>query len=262
MQTTQLQFIDTHCHLYSDSFDEDRADVIQRAIEAGISGIMLPNIDMQSIDGMHQLVNNYPGLCFPMMGLHPCSVQPGYGEVLEAMYVLLNTGHYYGIGETGVDLYWDVTYKDLQVEAFEIQIGWAKEKQLPIIIHSRESLDLNIGIIEKHHSGNLTGIFHCFNGTIEQAMRIAELGFKIGIGGVATFKNGGLNNVLPYIPDTLMVLETDAPYLAPVPHRGKRNEPAYTRLVAERVAAILDKPLGEVAEVTNRNAAEVFGKKI
>jgi TatD DNase family protein len=223
--------------------------------------MMLPNIDAQSIPGMLKLVKAYPGHCFPMIGLHPCSVKENHVEVLDQMEPELNSGGYIGVGETGIDLFWDTTFKQQQIEAFERQIGWAKRFRLPVIIHSRESLDLTIEVIERHHDQDLKGIFHCFSGTQEQINRIEKLGFKVGIGGVVTFKKAGLAEMLTQIPLSMMVLETDAPYLAPVPYRGKRNEPSYLGLVGQKIADVLGMPLEEVARITSSNAESVYGKK-
>jgi len=196
-----------------------------------------------------------------MMGLHPCSVKSDYSTVLGEIEKLLFTGDFIGVGETGIDLYWDTTFRQQQIEAFELQIDWAKQLHLPVIIHSRESLELNIEIVSRKQDGNLRGIFHCFGGSVDQASQIHELGFKIGIGGVVTYKNSMLPGVLPEIPPSMIVLETDAPYLAPVPFRGKRNESAYIPLISTKVADILQISLSELSYLTNENAAEVFGKK-
>jgi TatD DNase family protein len=262
MQTSDITFVDTHCHLYASEFDEDRTAMIARAIAAGVQEMMLPNIDSGSVEGMWELVHSFPGRCHPMMGLHPCSVKPGFEESLRQMKEDLFTRDYVGIGETGVDLYWDKTYRDEQVEAFEIQIGWAKEQGLPVIIHSRDSLDVTIEIIQKHAGEDLRGIFHCFGGTYQQAMAIHEVGFSVGIGGVVTFKKSGLDEVLPRLPVEMIVLETDAPYLAPVPFRGKRNESSYIPLVAEKIALLTGKTQQEIALQTTRNAHGLFRKKI
>ncbi|MEP6794407.1 MAG: TatD family hydrolase, partial [Saprospiraceae bacterium] len=240
METAQMYWIDTHSHLYGSEFDDDRPEMIRRALENNVLQMMLPNIDMDSIPAMMALVNLFPEHCKPMMGLHPCSVKEDFNDVLAQMKIEIQKGGFYGIGETGVDLYWETKTKDIQVVAFEEQITWGKEFDLPVIIHSRESLDLNIDIISRHQDGKLRGIFHCFGGDFAQAMRIYELGFKIGIGGVITFKKSELGPLLPRLPKEIIVLETDAPYLAPVPHRGKRNESSYLTLVAEKVAQSLN----------------------
>jgi TatD DNase family protein len=261
METAQMNWIDTHCHLYVEEFDQDRDAMISRALDLGVSKMMLPNIDEASISGMWALVGQYPEHCMPMMGLHPCSVKADYREVLLRMEADIRSRPYIGVGETGIDLYWDKTYIAEQIESFEIQIGWAKALDLPIIIHSRESLDLTIEIISRHQDGRLKGIFHCFSGDPRQVEQIADLGFKVGIGGVVTFKKAGLAELLPHIPLNMMVLETDSPYLAPVPHRGKRNEPAYCLLVASKIAEVLGLSLEEVSRITTENAASVYGKK-
>lgn len=262
METAQFKWIDTHCHLYAAEFDHDRAEMIMRALDSGVHKMMLPNIDAQSISGMWELVNAYPGNCFPMIGLHPCSVKGDFNEVLDFMEQELVSRSYIGVGETGIDLFWDTTFKLQQIEAFERQIEWAKKFRLPVIIHSRESLDLTIEVIERHHDQDLKGIFHCFSGSLEQINRIERLGFKVGIGGVATFKKAGLAEMLAQIPLSMMVLETDAPYLAPVPYRGKRNEPSYLVLVGQKIAEVLGLPLAEVALITSGNAESVYGKKV
>lgn len=261
MQTSELIWTDTHCHLYADAFDADRTIMIQHAIKSGVHAMMLPNIDHASISGMHALATEFPRHCFPMIGLHPCSVGPDYKQDLARLYAQLNNADYVGIGETGIDLYWDVTYRNEQIDAFETQIQWAKENQLPVIIHSRESLDLNIEIIQRHQDGRLKGIFHCFTGSVEQGKRIEGMGFYMGIGGVITYKNSSLPAVVRSLPPSSVVLETDAPYLPPVPYRGKRNESAYIPLIAERLAEALEMPLAELSVLTERNASLVFQKK-
>lgn len=261
METSQLHWTDTHCHLYVQEFDEDREAMVTRALSAGVDRLMLPNIDVESIPGMWSLVNKYPEHCFPMMGLHPCSVKENFEDILARMEVELKSGAYAGVGETGIDLYWDTTFKKEQIIAFETQISWARAMDLPVIIHSRESLDLTIEVIANQQDGRLKGIFHCFSGEVEQVRKIERLGFKVGIGGVVTYKKAGLAELLPHIPLTMMVLETDSPYLAPVPNRGKRNEPAYIPLVAARMSEVLGISLLDLSRVTSENAASVFGKK-
>jgi len=256
-----MNWIDTHCHLYASEFDADRPEMIRRALDMGVRQMMLPNIDMDSLTPMLALVDLSPDYCMPMMGLHPCSVKEDYQEILDQMKQEILKGGFFGVGETGIDLYWETKHKNIQIDAFEQQIGWAKELDLPVVIHSRESLELNIDIITSHQDGTLGGIFHCFGGDYAQAMRIYDLGFKIGIGGVITFKKSGLDELIPQLPLELIVLETDAPYLAPVPYRGKRNESSYLVLIAERVAQSLKLTLKEVAQLTTQNAGEVFRKK-
>jgi TatD DNase family protein len=261
MESNQIQWTDTHCHLYVAEFDQDRDDMVERAFRNGVSQMMMPNIDLESIDRLAALARQHPANCFPMMGLHPCSVKEDYIQVLGQIEKLIFNGNYVGVGETGIDLYWDTTFKQEQIESFELQIDWAKELDLPVIIHSRESLALNIDIISKKQDGRLRGIFHCFGGSLEEALGIQELGFKIGIGGVVTYKNSTLPQILPEVPISMIVLETDAPYLTPAPHRGKRNESAYIPIIASKVADILGVSLLELGRVTTDNASEVFRKK-
>lgn len=262
MESSQLTWVDTHCHLYANDFDTDRVEMIERAIGNGVKKLLLPNIDPESLEPMNALAEKFPDHCYPMLGLHPCAVKENFGKILDDMVRLLEQQEYYGIGETGIDLYWDTTYKTKQIEAFELQIEWAKAYDLPVIIHSRESLDLNIEIIERNQDGRLRGIFHCFGGSAEQANRIEQLGFKLGIGGIVTFKNSTLPEVLPNLSHELFVLETDAPYLAPAPYRGKRNESSYLPLIAVRLAEIMDLSLEELAGITTSNARAVFTKMV
>ncbi len=254
--------IDTHAHIYLPEFDADRQDTLGRAYAAGVQKVYLPNIDMDSIDLMHALVDEDPEHCFPMMGLHPCSVQADYVEVLSAMEALLQESAYtyYGIGECGLDYYWDKTFIAEQKRAFEQQILWAKKYRLPLIIHSRDAVDDCIELVEQYVGNDLRGIFHCFSGTEVQIDRIIAAGFFVGIGGVVTFKNGGLDKVLQqkHLPN--IVLETDAPYLAPVPFRGKRNEPAYLTYIAEKLSQIIQVDLQVVMETTTVNAELLFGR--
>jgi TatD DNase family protein len=205
METSHLKWIDTHCHLYVEEFDIDRDGMIQRAIASGIWKMMMPNIDESSIPGMWKLANQYTDHCLPMMGLHPCSVKGDYEEILSRMESEFNTRNYVGVGETGIDLYWDKTFEKEQIIAFERQILWAKQYKLPVIIHSRESLDLTIEIISQHQDGHLKGIFHCFSGGHDQVAKIEGLGFKVGIGGVVTYKKAGLSEILSQIPLKMMV---------------------------------------------------------
>lgn len=250
--------VDTHAHVYVKEFDADRQAVLQSARDAGLGKIYMPNIDADSIDSMLEVEMRYPGFCFPMMGLHPCSVNGAFEKQLYPMEAWLGKRSFAAIGEMGTDLYWDKTFWEQQREAFQIQVGWAKKFHLPLVIHSRDSIEETLGLLEPAAGKDLKGILHCFTGTVEQARRATELGFYLGIGGVATFKNGGLDAVLPAVPRDQIVLETDSPYLAPVPHRGKRNEPAYIRLVAIRVATLLGLGVDELIELTSRNAASVF----
>jgi len=218
----------------------------------------MPNVDHQSIDGMLELESRFPNQCTAMMGLHPCSVKKDFERELYIVEDWLSKRKFSAVGEIGTDLYWDKTFWDQQQEAFLIQVKWAKQYDLPIIIHCRESIDETIALVENQQDGKLTGIFHCFSGNAEQAARIIKLGFYLGIGGVATFKNGGLDKVLPEIDLAHLVLETDSPYLAPVPHRGKRNEPAYIPLVAKRISEIKNCSIEDIQKSTTQNALKLF----
>lgn len=252
-------FIDTHTHLFSDAFDDDRKEVVQRAIDAGVEKMLLPNIDIASIDAMHKLCREFPDHCFPMMGIHPGSVNENWEEDLNHVYSYLKEGKYVAVGEIGMDLYWDKTFLEEQKQAFEQQVIWAKEFQLPIVIHAREAFDEIFSIVDRHNDAQLTGVFHCFTGTSTQAKRILEYGgFKLGIGGVLTYKKAKLEESLEHVPLSELVLETDAPYLSPTPYRGKRNESAYVVFVAERLADIYGVSLMEVEEVTTKSTVELF----
>ncbi len=250
--------IDTHAHIYVDQFKNDIDDVIHRAQEAGVQRIYMPNIDSESIDEMLELELKHPGFCIATMGLHPCSVKEDFEKELYIVEDWLSKKEFVAIGEMGTDLYWDKTFMEQQVEAFKIQVAWAKQYQKPVIIHCRESLDMTIELVEELKDDNLTGVFHCFNGTLEQAERISKLGFYIGLGGVSTFKNSGMDQVIPEMDLSNVVLETDSPYLAPVPNRGKRNEPAFVQLIAQKVADYQEKPLEDIITITTANANKLF----
>jgi len=251
--------IDSHAHIYLEQFKDDLADVLVRAQENGIDRIVMPNIDHTSIDDMLELEAQNPDLCFATMGLHPCSVNKDFEKELYRVEEWLSKRAFVAIGEMGTDLYWDKTFVDQQIEAFKIQVAWAKQYELPIIIHCRESLDLTIDLVSQLNEDNLNGVFHCFNGTVEQAERIKGLGFYIGLGGVTTFKNAGMDKVIPDLDLDHVVLETDAPYLAPVPFRGKRNEPSYIKQVGQRVADLKQMSLETLDEITSSNADKLFG---
>jgi len=250
--------VDTHAHLYLDGFDADRDEVVQRAQQAGVARVFMPNVDRASIDPMLEAELRYPGWALPMMGLHPCYVKKGFERDLYEVESWLSRRPFPAIGEIGTDLYWDKTTWPYQQEAFVQQVRWAKQYRLPVVIHCRESLDETIALLEPLAGAGLSGVFHCFTGTRQQALRCIGLGFFLGIGGVATFKNGGLDLVLPEVPLESIVLETDCPYLAPVPFRGKRNEPSYLTYVAERVSQIKKIQLTELAEATAGNAQRLF----
>jgi TatD DNase family protein len=250
---------DTHAHIYHEDFVNDREDVLRRSDEAGVKKIFMPNVDSSSIDAMLSLEASRPHNCFAMMGLHPCSVKEDFEKELRIAEDWLSKRKFAAIGEMGTDLYWDKTFWDQQKEAFVVQISWAKKYKLPVVIHCRSSIDETIELLQPLAGGELTGIFHCFSGTPEQAQRIIDMGFYLGVGGVATFKNGGLDKVLPAISLDKIVLETDSPYLAPVPHRGKRNEPAYIPLVAQRIMDLKGVTKEELQRSTTQNAGRIFG---
>jgi TatD DNase family protein len=254
-----MQLIETHAHLYHEQFADDRAEALHRAVAAGVGTILLPNIDHASIDPMLELEAAYPDTCHAMMGLHPCSVGPKFEKDLQEMADWLTRRPFVAVGECGLDLYWDNTFFEQQKEAFRIQLGLAKQHRLPIVLHTRSAFEPAAELVAEAQDGTLRGVFHCFSDGLAEAERVIALGFKMGIGGVATFKNGGLDKVLPHVGLEHLVLETDCPFLAPVPYRGKRNEPAYLPLVLHRVAALMGRTPEEVAEATTRNAKELFG---
>jgi TatD DNase family protein len=260
MESTQIHMnlIDTHAHIYSTKFDSDRDEILDEIRKAGIERIYMPNVDVETIERMLDCESRYGDLCIPMMGLHPCDVMEDFEQQLYVMEDWLNKRSFAAVGEIGTDLYWDKSSFERQKEALHIQLGWAKDKNLPAILHCRESIDETIEIIEKAQDGTLTGIFHCFTGSLEQAKKVVKLGFLLGIGGVSTYKNGGLDQVIPFIGLDNLVLETDAPYLAPVPYRGKRNTPAYLPAIAQRVGDLLGTSPAEVALRTKSNALNLF----
>jgi len=252
-------FIDTHAHIYANQFKKDQADVLRRAFEQNVERVYLPNIDHTSIDDMMEVEAKYPDNCFAMMGLHPCSVNKDFEKELYQVETWLNKRDFVAVGEIGTDLYWDKTFFEQQAEAFKIQVEWAKKYKRPIVIHCRNSFQETVDLLTPLMDDNLTGIFHCFTGTTEDAQKVLDLGFLLGIGGVSTFKNGGLDKVLPEVPLDSLVLETDCPYLAPVPHRGKRNECAYIPLIAKRLADIKGIEIEEIEQKTTENAQKLFG---
>lgn len=251
--------IDTHTHLYSDEFAADQEMMIKRVREAGIGRVLMPAIDASTHEKMLELERKHPDLCLSMMGLHPTSVKENYEEELRVAEGHFQRGKFIAVGETGLDFYWDLTFREQQFDAFRRQIDWALQYDLPVVIHSRNSTDECIEVIREKQNGKLRGVFHCFSGDAEQARKITELGLYLGIGGVLTFKNSGLDKVLAGVDLAHLVLETDAPYLAPVPYRGKRNESAYIIYVAEKLAGVKGVPVEEVAEVTTVNAKKLFG---
>ncbi|MGI4743859.1 MAG: TatD family hydrolase [Janthinobacterium lividum] len=254
-----MKLIETHAHLYSEQFKLDRPEALHRAVAAGVETILLPNIDRTSIDGLLELEAQFPATCHAMMGLHPCSVKADFEQELYLLEDWLSQRPFVAVGECGIDLYWDKTFLPQQQEALRVQLRLAKQYDLPIVLHTRSAFEEAYELVAEAQDGTLRGVFHCFSDGVAEAERIIALGgFKLGIGGVATFKNGGLDKVLPHVDLAHLVLETDCPYLAPVPYRGKRNEPAYLPLVLHRLAALLGQSPEAVAEATTRNAQELF----
>lgn len=256
-------FADTHTHLYLEEFNDDRENVVRNAIHNGVTYFFLPNIDSRSIESMMDLPDTFPGHCFPMMGLHPTSVKTNYKEELAIVEKHLSSTEkiFRAIGEIGIDLYWDKTFSQEQYSAFHIQLGWALKYDLPVVIHTRNSFDVAIDIIEKQNDPEIRGIFHCFGGSLKQAEKAISLGFMLGIGGIITYKNSGLHQVVSEIALEHLVLETDAPFLPPVPYRGQRNESAYIPVIAQKIAEIKNIELAEVAEITTNNALKLFNIK-
>jgi TatD DNase family protein len=251
--------VDTHTHLFSESFDSDRTEMVNRAIDSGVKYLLLPNIDLESIEPMYALCSQFPANCFPMMGLHPGSVDEHWEMKLKIIKEHLFSRKNIAVGEIGMDLYWDKTFIQEQRQTFKMQVEWAKELNLPIVIHAREAFEEIFEILDKINDDKLNGVFHCFTGNLEQAKHIASYGgFKLGIGGVLTYKKSGLDEVLKHIPLEELILETDSPYLPPVPHRGKRNESAFLNLIAEKVSDIYQVSMEEVARITSKNAFELF----
>ncbi|MFM7218568.1 MAG: TatD family hydrolase [Bacteroidota bacterium] len=250
---------DTHIHLYADQFESDREQLVQEALSVGVDRFFLPNIDLESIGPMLELEEKYPGKCFPMMGLHPCYVKDGWEKHLDVIESWWQRRTFCAVGEIGIDLYWDKNHLAEQQAAFRRQIRLANTHKRPVVIHCRESFKEIIEVLDDCRKETPQGIFHCFTGTVDQAQAVIDRGFLLGIGGVVTFKKSGLDAVVKEIPLEHLVLETDGPYLAPTPHRGKRNIPSYLRLVAEQVEAIKGIPLQEVAAITTENSRRLFG---
>jgi len=252
-----MRFIDTHTHLYLPEFDTDRDQAIERATYRGVEMMLMPNIDINSIDAMMSAVERYKGKCFPMIGLHPTSVKDDFAEQIEKMENIFPSHKFIAVGEIGIDLYWDKTYKNEQIEAFKRQISFAAANNLPVVIHVRDSFP-EVFLALEELSKNVRGIFHAFSGTPEYAQKAINMGFKIGIGGMVTFKNAGLENVLKSITPHDIVLETDSPYLAPVPFRGKRNESAYLPIINKRISEIYGIKEDEMAEIVCQNSIDLF----
>jgi TatD DNase family protein len=254
-----MQFVDTHTHLYSEEFKEDRKAIVEKAIKNGVNQMFLPNVDVDSIQPMLDLVWDFPENCFPMMGLHPCSVNEHVEAHLFQIQKWFKKRKFWAVGEIGLDYYWSTDFKEQQISAFKKQIQWAINLDLPIVIHSRNSNEDVIKILGEMAHPKLRGIFHCFSGDANQATQIVELGFLLGIGGVLTYKNSGLTDAIADISLQHIVLETDAPYLAPVPFRGKRNESFYLLEIARKLAEVKAVGLNQVAEITTKNAKKIFG---
>ena len=253
-----MQLVDTHTHIYDHQFSLDRNEAMQRALDAGVKMMLLPNVDASTIAPMLELYEHYPDCTRVMMGLQPEEVKEDYKKVLSLMEKELERGVYSGVGEVGLDFYWDATFERQQLDAFETQLDWAKQLGLPLSIHCRNAFDKMVKMLEKKQDGGLSGIMHCFTGTEEEAQVYLSLGFHLGLGGVVTYKNCGVKDFLPKLPLDRIVLETDAPYLAPVPCRGKRNEPAFLIHTAQRIAEILQISTEELALATTANAKTLF----
>ena len=256
-----MTIIDTHCHLYAKEFEDDIATVIKQAQQLGVKQFYLPNIDSGSIQSMLKLEVDFPDACIAMMGLHPCSVKEDYKKELAIVESWLQKRAFAAVGEIGLDFYWDKTFVDQQYEAFHQQIIWAEQYNLPIVIHTREAMQQCIDVVAQHKTEKLSGILHCFGGNVDEAKQIIDLGFYLGIGGVLTYKKSGLKETLKEIDIKHLVLETDAPYLTPVPFRGKRNESAYLQYVIQALAEVKNLTVEEVAAVTTANANFVFQKR-
>jgi TatD DNase family protein len=251
--------IDTHSHIYSTDFIHDLDEVIQRAYSNDVRKIILPNIDSSSVKNLLDLVDTYPHICFPLMGLHPTSVTQDYQEELQVVEYWLKKRKFYGIGEIGIDLYWEKTFLEEQINAFRFQLELARQYKLPVVVHVRDSFDEVYQILTEFKDDDLTGVFHSFSGTIEQANLITDLGFKIGVGGVVTFKKSGLDQIISQIDPAHLILETDSPYLTPVPFRGKRNESSYLVYIAQKIADLHHMAVGDIAKITTENARKLFG---
>lgn len=252
-------FVDTHTHLYSEEFNADRTEMIQRALDANVQKLLLPNIDLESLAGMYELEQQFPENCHAMLGLHPCSVNENYKSVLDALYQELQKRKFIAIGEIGIDLYWDKTFLNEQKDAFKTQITWSKALNIPFVIHARDSFTEIYEVLDEVWDDSLKGVFHCFTGTLEDVEKINTYkNMYFGIGGVSTFKKSDLPNVIPAIPTERLLLETDSPYLAPTPKRGKRNESSYIPLIADNLATILQKSVDEIRDLTTQNAKNLF----
>ena len=254
-----MLFVDTHAHIYDPAFDVDRAEAVQRALDVNVGMLFMPNVDASTIAPMLETHERFPDCTRVMMGLQPEEVKGDYRQVLALMEKELGRGIYIGVGEVGLDFYWDRTFEKEQCDAFETQLDWAKQLQLPLSIHCRNAFESMVKILEKQQDGRLRGVMHCFTGTEEEAKTYLDLGFHLGLGGVTTYKNCAVKDFLPRIPLDRIVLETDAPYLSPIPHRGKRNEPAFMVATAAKIAEICNVALEDLAKITTTNAKKLFG---
>lgn len=257
-----MYFVDTHIHIYDKEFDADRTELVQRAVENGVQMMLLPNVDATTVIPMLDTFGQFPEHCRVMMGLQPEEVHDDYKQVLVRIEKELERDIYIGVGEIGLDFYWDSTYEKQQLEVFELQLDWAKQLQLPVSIHARNAFEKMRTVLEKKQDGGLRGVMHCFNGTLDEAKAYLDLGFHLGIGGVMTYKSCSVKDFLAELPLERIVLETDAPYLAPVPHRGKRNEPAFMVDTARKIAEITQHSLEEIADATTKNAVDLFNLKL
>ena len=255
----KMHLVDTHTHIYDAEFDLDRDEVVQRAVDSGVGMMLLPNVDASTIQPMLLTNEKFPDCTRMMMGLQPEEVKGDYKQVLDQMEKELAKGIFIGVGEVGLDFYWDATFEKEQLDAFEVQLEWAKQLGLPLSIHCRNAFSFMVRILEKKQDGGLRGVMHCFTGTEEEAKAYLDLGFHLGLGGVTTYKNCAVKEYLCNIPLDRVVLETDAPYLSPVPHRGKRNEPAFMVATAAKIAEIYQTSLDEISEITTTNAKKLFG---
>ena len=254
-----MTLIDTHTHIYDAEFDLDREAVVQRALDNGVGMMLLPNVDASTIQPMLETHERFPDCTRVMMGLQPEEVKGDYKQVLAMMEKELGRGIFIGVGEIGLDFYWDTTFEQEQLDAFETQLRWAKQLGLPLSIHCRNAFNFMVRILDKYQDGSLKGVMHCFTGTDDEAKAYLDLGFHLGLGGVTTYKSCGVKDYLHNIPLDRIVLETDAPYLSPVPHRGQRNEPAFMVDTAKKIAEIYEMPVEKIAEITTRNAKKLFG---
>jgi len=253
-----MEFIDTHTHLYLPEFDTDRDEMVRRAVSSGVVKMLMPNIDLLSVDSMLSAVLKYPDICYPMIGLHPTSVKDDYISQIEVLESIIEKHNFVAIGEIGIDLYWDKSQLNKQVEAFSRQIAFAIKKELPVVIHSRDSFQEVFAVLDEFVGRGLTGVFHAFTGSVKDAEKAAEMGFKLGIGGIVTFKNSGLDKIVKEAGPENLILETDSPYLTPAPYRGKRNESSYLYLINKKLSEIFRISEEEIASITFANSVRLF----